>query len=113
MVTTFFFLRMADLMTEGWNVYGIKLTTTSFFSTSASKAFEFVTSRERGLAFLIPEHNCSAFSKVLHAADDQSCVILILDGQLTYSNLHTCISKILYCRLGDKTSSQHKDFPWN
>ena len=67
MVTTFFLFRMADLMTVGWKVYGIRLTTRSCCATAASRVSELVTSREIGFASLTPAESFFALSRFLQA----------------------------------------------
>lgn len=71
MVTTFFLFRIADLMTVGWKLYGIKLITRSCCATAASRVLSSVTSREIGFASLTPSESFFALSIFLQAGERQ------------------------------------------
>ena len=68
-------VRIADLMTVAWKVYGISGITTSAWFRAASRAASSLTSREMALAFLKPEARAWALSRVRQAITASSAII--------------------------------------
>lgn len=68
-------VRIADLITVAWKVYGIREMTTSAWFRAASRAASSLTSREMALAFLKPEARAWALSRVRQAVIALSAIL--------------------------------------
>jgi hypothetical protein len=118
-VTTFFLVRIAALITVAWYVYGISETTRSFLDNSASRAAVSVTSREIGLVFLIPSQSFFALSSVRQASGSVRRLFLFytpvsgdIGVQRTDCDLHTGIAEDFNGGFGDCTQPNEGSQYW-